>query len=197
MAKIKVLAFNGSPRAGGNTATMLSALAEGVTAAGGEIEIVRICDLVIQPCIACGGCDETGECVLIDDMTQLYEKITAADRVVLASPIYFYGITAQAKALVDRNQALWSRWRLPGRQGQRADDSSRRGLLLAVAATKGVKVFDGAILTAKYAFDAMGFAYGGEVLVRGLEQCLDAAGRPEALREAGEQGRKLLARLSA
>jgi len=193
MAKVKVLAFNGSPRAGGNTATMLAALAEGVMVAGGEIEIVRICDLAIQPCVACGGCDETGECVLVDDMTQLYEKIIAADRVVLASPIYFYGITAQAKALVDRTQALWNRWRLPGGPGRRSVDPARRGLLLAVAATSGAKVFDGAILTSKYAFDAMGFAYGGELLVRGLEQRLDAAARPEVLREAGEHGRKLLA----
>ncbi|MFH7319029.1 flavodoxin family protein [Desulfurivibrio sp. D14AmB] len=197
MAKIKVLAFNGSPRAGGNTATMLAALAEGVVAAGGEIEIIRLCDLTIQPCVACGGCDESGECVLVDDMTQLYEKIIAADRVVLASPIYFYGITAQAKAMVDRTQALWNRWRVPGGPGRRAADPSRRGLLLAVAATSGAKVFDGAILTAKYAFDAMGFAHGGELLVRGLEQRLDAAARPEALREAGERGRKLLATLSA
>ena len=197
MAKIKVLAFNGSPRKGGNTATLLAALAQGVTAAGGEIETVPVCDLNIQPCNACGGCDDSGECVLVDDMTELYDKITAADRVVLASPIYFYGITAQAKALVDRTQALWCRGRLPERPGPGRDDPSRRGLLLAACATKGAKVFDGAILTAKYAFDAMGFVHGGEFLVRGLEERLDAAARPEALRGAEEQGRKLVARLSA
>lgn len=195
MEKIKVVAFNGSPRKGGNTVTLLAALAEGVKAAGGVIEIIRVCDLNIQPCNACGGCDDTGECVLIDDMTELYDKITAADRVVLASPIYFYGITAQAKALVDRTQALWCRGRLPEIPGPGRNEPSRRGLLLAVCATKGAKVFAGATLTAKYGFDAMGFAPGGEFLVRGLEEPLDAAARPEALREAEEQGRKLVAGL--
>lgn len=191
MATIKILAFNGSPRQGGNTATLLAALGEGVKKAGGLFEPIRICDLDIQPCISCGACDTTGACILEDDMQELYEKIVMADRIVLASPIYFYGITAQAKALVDRTQALWNRQRLPAEEGRWLLDPRRRGLLLAVAATKGPKVFDGAILTAKYAFEAMGFAYGGEVVFRGLEECGEADRNQEALARAREAGRLL------
>lgn len=191
--KTKVLAFNGSPRKGGNTATMLAALAEGVTAAGGEIEIIRLCEFDIAPCTACGACDETGVCVIEDDMAGLYDKILAARRLVLASPIYFYGLTAQTKAMVDRTQALWCRKQLLQEAGKWQDDPARRGVLLAAAATKGAKVFDGARLTAKYAFDAMGFIYGGEVLVRHLEHPHDAARRPEALEEATKAGKSLVA----
>jgi multimeric flavodoxin WrbA len=192
MGKIKVLAFNGSPRLGGNTATLLDALGEGVVAAGGEWELIRVCDFEINPCIGCGACDNTGICVLEDDMPGMCEKILAADRVVLASPIYFYGITAQAKALVDRTQSLWNRKRLAAAASGAKIDPQRRGLLLAVAATQGAKVFDGAILTAKYAFDAMDFAYGGEVLCRGLEHQGDAARNREALDQARAAGKALV-----
>src|SRR3989339_1583562 len=95
--EMKVLALSGSPRKKGNTETLLRAVLKGVTAAGGEVELIRLYDLRIQPCIACGGCDKTGECVLEDDMQELYPKILAVPRGILASPIYFYGITAQAK----------------------------------------------------------------------------------------------------
>ncbi|ADH85762.1 flavodoxin family protein [Desulfurivibrio alkaliphilus] len=190
MSKLKVLAFNGSPRLGGNTAAMLAALEEGVVGAGGEMVTIRVCDLDIQPCTACGACDETGECIIEDDMAALYPRIMAADRLVLASPIYFYGLTAQTKALVDRSQALWNRGRLGLERGPQAPQ--RRGLLLAVAATKGPRVFEGAILTAKYAFDAMGFAHGGELLVRGLDAPGDAVQQPESLQRATKFGYALV-----
>lgn len=190
-SEIRLLAFNGSPRIGGNTATMLRAMVEGAREAGAVCEVVNVCDLEIAPCIGCGACDNTGICIIEDDMQEIYQKIVDAQRLVLASPIYFYGITAQAKALVDRTQALWNRWRLDGAPERKGEDG-RRGVLLAVAATKGPKVFDGAILTAKYAFDAMGFAHGGELLWRGLENTGDAAGNIEALDAARAEGRALV-----
>ena len=89
--KRQVLAINGSPRRRGNTEALLDAMAKGLAAAGALCEIVRVSDLDIHPCIGCGGCEKGGECVLEDDMTGLYPKIIEADRIVLASPIYFYG----------------------------------------------------------------------------------------------------------
>jgi multimeric flavodoxin WrbA len=178
--KRRILAINGSPRRRGNTEVLLDAVVKGASAAGASCEVVRVSDLNIHPCIGCGGCEKNGECVLEDDMTGLYPKILAADRIILASPIYFYGITAQAKAFVDRCQALWSRRRLMEREGRWVDDPARKGYLVAVAATRGAKVFDGARLTAQYAFEAMGMAYGGELLVRGIDR------RGEMLRHAAQ-----------
>ena len=186
---MKVLALNGSPRKGGNTEVLLAAVIQGMEQAGGQAEVIRLCDLTIQPCIGCGGCDETGRCVLEDDMVPLYDKIIAAKRVIVASPIYFYGITAQAKAFVDRTQALWSWKRLMTEKREWQPDPERKGFLLSVAATHGTRVFDGAILTVKYAFDAMGVAYGGEFLVRGIDRRGEMRKETEKLKEAEAAGK--------
>lgn len=146
---IEVLAFNGSPRKKGNTEVLLNAVARGVEKAGGSIDIIRLCDLTISPCIGCGGCSKKGKCVIEDDMTIFYDKIGSAQRIILASPIYFYGITSQAKAFVDRIQALWSRKYLLG-EGVGKDQPDRKGYLVSVAATEGERVFEGAELTATY-----------------------------------------------
>lgn len=187
----KVLALNGSPRRRGNTEALLNAITAGVTAAGGDMEVVRVSDLAIQPCIGCGGCEKSGECVLEDDMTALYDRVNAADRIILASPIYFYGVTAQLKAFIDRTQALWSRKRLLQKRKKWQEDPQRQGFLVAVAATRGVKVFDGAVLTAKYAFDAMGVAYGGELLVRGIDRKGEMLKDQKKLAEAEAFGRQV------
>ncbi|MFH1217566.1 MAG: flavodoxin family protein [Pseudomonadota bacterium] len=190
---MKVIAFNGSPRKKGNTEVLLTALARGVESAGGEMEIIRLADLAIAPCISCGGCDKTGICVVKDDMGLMYEKIDQARRIILASPIYFYGVTAQAKAFVDRTQALWSRKYLLKGKGEWREDPDRTGYFVSVAATKGEKIFDGAVLTAKYFYDAIGVPYGGELLVKGVDKRGDMAKALEKIKEAEEFGRKIVA----
>jgi len=187
-----VPAFLGSPRKGGNSETLLQAVLQGVAAAGGRPEVIRLCDLDINPCLNCGGCDETGVCVLEDDMTELYEKIMAARYVILASPIFFYGITAQAKAFIDRTQALWNRHRLWREQGEVLQDHDRKGFFVSVAATRGSRVFEGAVLTMKYGYDAMGMKYSGEILVRGVEGLGEMAKKTDELKQAEETGRKWL-----
>jgi multimeric flavodoxin WrbA len=188
----RVLAFQGSPRKGGNSDVLLDAVLEGVRRAGGQVEVIRLCDLRIQPCTNCGQCDETGICVFRDDMHELYEKIIAAEKIILAAPIYFYGIPAHAKAFVDRSQALWNRKRLLMAKGEYRHNFLRKGFLVSVAATRGAKVFDGARLTMTYAFDAMDFKYEGEFLVRGVDKCGDMAAKNETLQEAAEAGMSFL-----
>ncbi|MBI4791363.1 MAG: flavodoxin family protein [Deltaproteobacteria bacterium] len=190
---MKALLLNGSPRRGGNTEVLLDALAEGVRSAGGEVEMIRLAELRIAPCINCGGCDQTGICIIQDDAGGVYEKVDQSRRIVLASPIYFYGITAQAKAFVDRAQSSWSRKRIQQRKGEWRDDPHRLGFFVSVAATKGEKVFDGAELTAKYFFDAIGAAYGGALLFRGIEKRGDMEKDAAKLRQAVEFGRRIIA----
>ena len=189
---MKVLAFLGSPRKGGNSEVLLGAVLRGVERGGSKTEIVRLCDLSIDPCLNCGGCDDTGECILDDDMTLLYDKIIAVPRIILASPIFFYGITAQAKAFIDRTQALWNRKRLLKDKGLWQKSAERRGFFVSVAATKGAKVFEGAILTMKYGYDAMDIKYSGEFLVRGVEGMGKMARLTDTLREAEEAGEKFI-----
>ncbi len=105
---MKVLGIAGSPRRGGNTDILLEQAMEGAKSAGADIQTIVICDLNIAPCRHCDGCLKTGRCVIDDDMQSVYPKLREADRLILASPMFFMGITAQAKAMIDRCQALWA-----------------------------------------------------------------------------------------
>jgi multimeric flavodoxin WrbA len=187
-----VLVFLGSPRKKGNSEILTLALLEGVRQAGGSPEIIRLCDLKISPCISCGGCNKTGRCVVEDDMIPLYDKIITIDKIIIASPIYFYGVTAQTKAFIDRTQALWNRKRLLQEKNEWLDDPARQGFFVSVAATRGARIFDGAVLTMKYGYDAMGVHYAGDFLVTGPDKRGDMAGDEQKLAEAREAGKNFI-----
>jgi len=192
-----VLAFLGSPRKKGNSEVLTQELLEGVRQAGGSPEIIRLCDLKISPCISCGGCDKTGRCVVEDDMIPLYEKIISIDKIIVSSPIFFYGVTAQTKAFIDRTQALWNRKRLLQKKGEWVDNPERKGFFISVAATRGARIFEGAILTMKYGYDAMGMLYGGDFLVTGPDKRGDMAKYEKKLAEAREAGKNFILGLDA
>ncbi len=104
---MKVIAFLGSPRVDGNTELLLNETVRAVSELGHEVQIYKLNLMRIKPCQDCGGCDKTGVCIINDDMSEIYQSIREADRVILASPIFFFGLSAQAKAMVDRCQAFW------------------------------------------------------------------------------------------
>ncbi|MFZ5592057.1 MAG: flavodoxin family protein [Bacillota bacterium] len=104
-----VMAVLGSPRLVGNSAVMLETFCQGVSDAGGRVELYNLARLRIAPCQACGGCEQDGECVVQDDMVGLYRALERVDGLVLAAPVYFGTINAQTKAFIDRCQALWAR----------------------------------------------------------------------------------------
>ena len=194
---MNVLVFLGSPRKKGNSEILTESLLEGVRQAGGSPEIIRLCDLDISPCISCGGCDKTGMCVVKDDMIPLYDKIISTRKIIIASPIFFYGVTAQTKAFIDRNQALWNRKRLLQKKGEWVDDPERQGFFVSVAATRGTKIFEGAILTIKYGYDAMGTNYAGGFFVTGPDKRGDMKSYEEKLQEAVQAGHNFILGLDA
>ena len=188
----KVLGIFGSPRKGGNTERLLEEALKGAEKEGADVERLHIVRFHITPCTECLQCLEKGECIIQDDMQKIYPKLLESDIIILASPIFFYGVTAWAKALVDRTQALWARKYILkdpslGKEGKR-----RKGFLISVGGTKGQKVFDGAILTAKYFFDVLNADYVGELVFRNMDAQGDILKQPDALREAFESGRKLV-----
>ena len=125
-------------------------------------------------------------------MIPLYEKIIKIDKIIVASPIYFYGITAQTKAFIDRSQALWNRKRLLQEKGLWIENPDRKGFFISVAATRGPRVFEGAILTMKYGFDAMGLQYAGDFLVNGPDKRGDMVKYPEKLAQARAAGTRFI-----
>ena len=103
----KVLILSGSPRKNGNSDLLCDEFMKGATEAGHEVEKIRVAEKNIGYCMACYACKGTGICAIKDDMAEIMEKIIAADVLVLASPVYFYSIDAQLKALIDRTVARW------------------------------------------------------------------------------------------
>lgn len=103
-----VLVFKGSPREKGNSSILAEKAAEGATAAGAEVESYSLHLMDIRPCDACDICQETGVCVLKDDMQLLYPKLEKADAIVIATPIYWFTMNAQTKLFIDRWYAMQS-----------------------------------------------------------------------------------------
>lgn len=106
MAK-NVLILSGSPRKGGNSDTLCDEFMKGALEAGNHVEKIHVAAQNIGFCKGCYCCKNTGKCIIKDDMAQVLDKILAADVIVLASPVYFYSISAQLKALIDRTVARW------------------------------------------------------------------------------------------
>ena len=107
----KVLILSGSPRKGGNSDTLCDEFMKGAIEAGNEVEKIFVAGKNIGYCKACYACKDTGVCVIKDDMAEVLQKMLDADVIVLSSPVYFYSISAQLKAVIDRTVARWLEFR--------------------------------------------------------------------------------------
>lgn len=185
---MRVLGIYGSPRKGGNTDILLSKALEGARSAGAEVISIYVRDLKMAGCRECGGCHNTGKCVIKDDMQNIYPLLESADVIFLASPIFFYGMPSQVKALIDRAQALWEKRMMRKTPEQRKTYDSGKGYLIAVGATSGKNLFEGARMTAKYFFDALDKSYEGELLVRNVDKKGAILEHPDILKKAFDLG---------
>lgn len=186
-----VLGLQGSPRLKGNTNFLVSAFLDRAEELGARTLRVDVARKTIFPCLECGTCEREGFCPIDDDMQEMFALFWEADVIVMATPVFFYGPTAQLKALIDRSQALWARRYVhklsdPGRKW-------RRGCLLSVGATKGKNLFDGIALTARYFFDAIGARFERSLGFREVERAGDIKGHPTALAEARNLAEDMLA----
>ncbi len=185
---MKVLGIMGSPRVKGNTDLLLDEALKGAQSQGSEIEKIIVDKLKIAPCKEYYGCLRDGNCVIRDDMDNIYPKLLEADRIIIASPMFFYGVTSQLKALIDRCQAIWARKYV---LKQKLSDKERKGAFIAVGATKGKQLFDGSILVIKYFYQAIEVSYVDELLIRGVDKKGEIKYQPTALSEAFELGKRL------
>ena len=166
---MRVLGIAGSPRRGGNTDILLAEVMKGAASKGAEIKTIILNRLKISPCQHCDGCLETGRCKVKDDMQKVYDELERADRIVLASPLHFRGVTAQAKAMIDRCQALWVR-KYVLKQPPLGDGRERKGLFISVGGMKIANLFEPALATVKSLFKTLDIAYAGELLFSGVDE---------------------------
>ncbi|MFC1974633.1 flavodoxin family protein [Chloroflexota bacterium] len=164
--KLKVLGIAGSPRRDGNTDLLLAEVMRGAAGKGAEVKTIILNNLKITPCQHCDACHKAGNCRIQDDMQMIYRELEEADRIVLASPIQFMGVTAQMKAMIDRCQALWARkyvLKIPPFRNVR----ERKGFFISVGGTRLANLFEPALVMVKTLFRILDIAYAGDLLFRG------------------------------
>ena len=188
---INIAAIYGSPRTKGNTALLLKQAVKGAREAGAHVEEIFLRNLKISPCLEIYGCKTTGRCAIQDDFQNVQDILLASDGIMLASPIFFYTVSAHTKIFMDRCQSLWVKkyWIdqvLPGKW-----EPKRKGLFISVGATRGKKLFDGPLLTVKFFLDVLDAELWRSLLYRGLDFEGDVLKHPEYLAEAFESGHSL------
>ncbi len=186
---LKVIGIYSSPRANGNSDLLLKQMLRGATEAGSLVEEIFLRDLCFSPCTECGSCNDTGRCTVEDDMQWVYSRLECSDRVIIASPVFFYSVPAQLKAMIDRGQALWCKKAYLG-EIPLPEVSGRKGFLLSVAGTKGQKVFDCSVMTIRVFFDSIGIAFEGYLGYRQIDRKGAVLEHPTALAEAFEAGKR-------
>lgn len=188
---MKVIAFLGSPRKGGNTELLLKEVIRGVENSGLSVQVFDLNSMNIQPCQDCGECEEKGKCIVSDDMDSIYEAIRIADRIILASPIFFFALSAQTKTMIDRCQSFWCEKYLlkrPIAMGK----SGRKGLLLLIGGMKkeiGSKCSESC---ASAFFRTISVSEHATLSFLGIDKKGEILNHPTALQEAFEAGRKLI-----
>ena len=175
-----VIVLGGSMRKGGNTDLLAQAFVEGARK-NNVVEVVSVADYKINPCIGCNSCFERegNKCFQNDDMPKVYEKLREADMVVIASPVYFYGISAQLKAIVDRLHTP-----------MRNEFQIKKLALILVGAASLPELFDAIKLQYQLILNFFHLENAGMVLVKGAKDKGDVK-NGEGLKEAYELGLSL------
>ena len=190
MEKIKIVAVYGSPRRKGNTAVLLKKAVEGARESGAQVEEIVLRDLKMSPCLEIFGCTKSGECKLKDDFQKARDQILASQGLIIASPVFFYTVSAHTKILMDRFQSLWVKKYWIDKTPRNHPKAMGKALLISVGATKGEKLFDGILLSMRYFFDTIDMELWKALLYRGLDFEGDVLKFPDYLEEAYEAGKE-------
>jgi multimeric flavodoxin WrbA len=186
----KILILKGSPRDFGNSSVLANVVAAGAGETGAEVETFSLHKMDIHPCDACDSCLETGGvCVIGDDMQTLYPKLREADGIVLASPIYWFNISAQLKACIDRWYAF-----------EAGEENELSGKEFGIVLTYGDSdPYNSGAVNAIHAFQSMFRYINGKIvgMVYGTASDIgDVEKKPELMEQAYALG-KALARVSS
>jgi multimeric flavodoxin WrbA len=177
---MNILILSGSPRKGGNTDLLVEAFVKGVSQKH-HVEVVSVRDYKVNPCMGCNACFKSKDhtCVQKDDMPLVYEKMSQANMLVIASPVYFYGLSAQLKAVIDRFH-----------NPIRDTFPIKKSALLLVGAATLPDLFDSILAQYQLCQNFFKLEDAGRVLVRGVKDKGDIK-NTNALNEAFELGQQI------
>jgi len=182
---MKILGINASPRIGGNTDILLDKVLEGAETKGASTEKIILNKLKFSPCQECENMPDDGSCIVQDDMQGLYKKIKEADALVLASPIFFGSLSAQAKMMIDRFQCAWrARYRLKKDTGYK----KIKGAFVSVEGSGRKAFFDNARSIVRNLFATINVDYKQELFCPGVDEKAGILKHPDCLQKAFELG---------
>jgi multimeric flavodoxin WrbA len=191
MTRLKVLGLAASPRRQGNTELLLDQVLGAAASRGAITEKIVLSRMKVAPCDECYGCLDKGRCVVQDDYQLLYPKLIKAERIVLASPVFFLGLSAQAKTFIDRCQCFWVRKYVVQDPLPPTDTGVKRQGFLISTAGGAETSFRCAIRTMKAFLAVLDADYGGELTFPGVDEKGAILSHPSALEEAVALGKAL------
>lgn len=189
--QVKIIAFLGSPRKDGNTELLLREAIKAIRESGFRVKTFNLNRMKIRPCEGCGMCSKTGTCKIGDDMRKIYTAIRESHRFILASPIFFFGMSAQTKTMIDRCQAFWCErylLKMPIIDNQ----YGRRGLLILVGGTEREIGFQCAEATAKAFFRTISVPEHNTLSIMDVDAKGEILRHPTALKDAYRAGKDLI-----
>lgn len=160
---MKVLGVVGSPRKGGNTDILVEKILSGAQKEGNTTNKIFLNDLDIKPCQACMSCKKTGRCAIDDDMQKVYSQVLESDCLILGTPIYWLGATAQMKTFIDRWYALLDASYNTKLKGKSA-------VIIAVCGAPETSMTDFAIQTFEKMFNFIGIELKGKIITSAREK---------------------------
>lgn len=184
---MKVLGINTSPRVNSNVRIALEAALEASAEKGAETEIIDVNKLTISPCQADNYCKaHNSECALNDDMADVYKKIEEADGIILATPIYFFDVTAQAKTVIDRLYCYFMN------EDFAKLFSSKKVSIIATNGGAPLEAFESSLNNQMQGFGALGFQPGDIVALGGNMDPGVIKEKEDQLEQAKEVGRNII-----
>ncbi len=187
---VNILGINSSPREGGNTQVLLGRFLQGALDNGGRSEVVVLNNLKFTPCQECENLPENKRCIIQDELQELFPRVDEADILVVASPIFFGSLSAQAKMMIDRFQCHWR-----AKEILKLDlkQKPKEGVFLCVEASDREDFFQNAKSIVKNFFATVNARYSAEVFCKGVDGKNAILRRPEVLSEAVNLGKTLAA----
>ncbi len=181
--KRRVLAVMGSPRKGGNCDVLVDEVLRGAVEAGATTQKVMLDRCTIGPCHACNACAESGKCYQRDDMDDLIDRMKQADVWVLATPVYWWGPTAQFKLFLDRWYAPWH-----GEESRKLF-KNKRVIVIVTLGDSNPDTAEPTLQMLRRAFAYIGLELADTIVAPGVYAIGDAAARADLMQQAHDTGR--------
>jgi multimeric flavodoxin WrbA len=192
--KYRIVAIYGSPRIRGNTAILMDHFLKGIVENTRynkdtvQIDSLLIKDKNISPCRECCNCSKTGECIISDDMQEIYKLLIEADFIAVASPVFFTSVSAYLKAVIDRCQRFWV---LKYEHNKKIIKKTRGGIFISTSGSGSKDIFKCSIKVIRSFFDVLFVDYLKDFTFNGIDKKGEILNNEKAVSALYEFGKNM------